>query len=269
MTPGQRSTPAGFPWPDISNPLCVLAVNEGVEERPKRRKRRRCENVTAADWSEAAPPGGLDESSMHPSQSGHSWTNVAEAEAVVASVGRLLCAPIAQRVPAASIGVVTFYKAQAELIRRRLDACTSADCTLVECSTVDSFQGREKEVILVSCVRAQSSGRVGGAARTARANLGFLRDGRRLNVALTRAKRGLIVVCHPPTLANSALLAADAGGESAARTSAGGGASSGGRGAGGVGAGLSRPAVDGALCLARLLDEAASSRLLMDVRQLN
>ena len=54
------------------------------------------------------------------------------------------------------------------------------------------YQGREKEVIVLSAVRANDSG-----------EMGFLTDRRRLNVAITRAKRGFILLGNPKTLRNN------------------------------------------------------------------
>ena len=58
----------------------------------------------------------------------------------------------------------------------------------VRVSTVDSFQGQEKGVIIVSCVRAGGS------------NIGFLNDRKRVNVTLTRAQHSLFIVGHRDTL---------------------------------------------------------------------
>ena len=61
-------------------------------------------------------------------------------------------------------------------------------------STVDAFQGQERDIILITCVRANKLGKVG-----------FLKNKRRLNVALTRAKNAIIVVGNEKTLASEGL----------------------------------------------------------------
>jgi superfamily I DNA and/or RNA helicase len=59
----------------------------------------------------------------------------------------------------------------------------------LEIDTVDGFQGREKEAVVISLVRSNSQGEIG-----------FLADTRRLNVALTRARRKLIVLGDSATI---------------------------------------------------------------------
>ena len=83
------------------------------------------------------------------------------------------------------IGIITPYAGQVRAIRNSM----SEKLDGVEVRTVDGYQGREKEVIIFSCVRSNSE-----------RNVGFLSESRRLNVALTRAKRGLIVIGDPDTL---------------------------------------------------------------------
>jgi len=81
------------------------------------------------------------------------------------------------------IGVITPYDDQVDLLKREIED--------IEISTVDGFQGREKEVILISFVRSNP-----------KKEIGFLKDLRRLNTALTRPKRKLIAVGDSETLSS-------------------------------------------------------------------
>ena len=83
------------------------------------------------------------------------------------------------------IGIITPYLAQVKRIRQMLET----DDLLCEVKSVDGFQGREKEVILISFVRSN-------LAR----EIGFVKDRRRLNVAMTRAKTKLIMIGDMETL---------------------------------------------------------------------
>mmetsp|Transcript_30043 Transcript_30043/g.84639 ORF Transcript_30043/g.84639 Transcript_30043/m.84639 type:complete len:1295 (+) Transcript_30043:66-3950(+) len=89
------------------------------------------------------------------------------------------------------VGVVTPYVAQVRILKRMLRGVVpeNADPELLEVASVDNFQGREKDLIVFSAVRSNRSGTVG-----------FLADWRRLNVMLTRARRGLVVVGNSRTL---------------------------------------------------------------------
>ena len=95
-----------------------------------------------------------------------------------------------------SIGVVTPYSGQVQLIKSMIasnpeitSSLAGKKATTIEVMSVDGYQGRERDVIILSAVRSNRNG-----------NIGFLKDWRRLNVALTRARTALLVVGDLETL---------------------------------------------------------------------
>jgi superfamily I DNA and/or RNA helicase len=90
-----------------------------------------------------------------------------------------------------SIGMITPYRAQVDYLQKLADASASIETTgkLMTINTVDAFQGQERDVIVISLVRSNSKGEVG-----------FLGDIRRTNVAMTRARKKLIVIGDSATL---------------------------------------------------------------------
>ncbi|MCC7380524.1 MAG: AAA family ATPase [Deltaproteobacteria bacterium] len=103
-------------------------------------------------------------------------------------VARVVRALISNGLTPDVIGVITPYAAQVALLLERLSEYTARG---LEIDTVDGFQGREKEAIIFDAVRSNAGGEVG-----------FLSDQRRLNVALTRAKRKLVIVADSSTLSH-------------------------------------------------------------------
>ncbi|KDR78403.1 hypothetical protein GALMADRAFT_1319277 [Galerina marginata CBS 339.88] len=132
---------------------------------------------------------------------GRSRINITEAHIVASVVEDLLLNNPLLR--GRDIGIIAPYAAQVTLLTRLLNTdvayCQRFKEVLgdqramhfeqIEIKTVDGFEGREKEVIIFSTVRNNSAG-----------HIGFLADKKRLNVGLTRAKRGLFVVGSISTL---------------------------------------------------------------------
>lgn len=151
VTSPERRPLAGFPWPREEFPVAFIPVR-GIE---------------------------MDD--------GVSKYNELEAEAACRAVQSLL---EGGQCTLSDIAVVTPYAAQARLIRRmtrRLMDATGPP--YIEVSSVDGFQGREKEAVVFSAVRSNDYGAIG-----------FTSDWRRVNVSFTRARRALIVIGNDVTL---------------------------------------------------------------------
>ncbi len=117
---------------------------------------------------------------------GASSYNVGMAERTDAEVRRI----ISRGVVPAQIAVITPYRAQVAQLRKRLPDGVDVD-------TIDAFQGRESEVVVVDLVRSNDLGEIG-----------FLADTRRMNVALTRARRLLLVLGDSATIGQHSYYAA-------------------------------------------------------------
>ena len=121
---------------------------------------------------------GFEEKLEEGSQSRY---NVEESDLVIEELEKLLKAGVKPE----DIAVISPYSAQVRLLADQIDNPN------IEIDSVDSFQGREKEVVIVSLVRSNLEG-----------ELGFLNDTRRMNVAMTRARRKLFVIGDSATLAS-------------------------------------------------------------------
>ncbi|KAL4460510.1 hypothetical protein ABPG74_000261 [Tetrahymena malaccensis] len=159
VTFNDRQFHGDFPWPNKNKPLMFLN-SCGVEEI---------------------------------SSSGTSYLNRQETALIEDIVFRLIKA----KVKSEQIGIITPYKGQRFYIGDYLSKNGRLNHVLyrqIEIASVDGFQGREKDYIIISCVRSNEC-----------QGIGFLTDPRRLNVAITRARYGLIIVGNAKVLARDNL----------------------------------------------------------------
>ncbi|KAH8947378.1 hypothetical protein BDL97_11G037900 [Sphagnum fallax] len=127
------------------------------------------------------------------SASGTSYLNRTEA----ANVEKIVTTFLRSGVIPSQIGVITPYEGQRAYIVNYMARNGSLRQQLykeIEVASVDSFQGREKDFIILSCVRSNEH-----------QGIGFLNDPRRLNVALTRAQYGLVILGNPKVLSKQPL----------------------------------------------------------------
>ena len=154
-----RRLPLDFPWPQTDKPM-MFHVASGQEEI---------------------------------AGSGTSFLNRTEAANVEKIVTKFLRAGVKPE----QIGVVTPYEGQRSFLVQYLQYQGQLHAKIycdIEIASVDAFQGREKDIIIISCVRSNEH-----------QGIGFLSDPRRLNVALTRAKYAVIVVGNPKVLSRHPL----------------------------------------------------------------
>lgn len=127
------------------------------------------------------------------SASGTSYLNRTEAQNVEKIVTRFFKAGVQPQ----DIGIITPYEGQRSYVVSSMQASGTfkkEHYKEIEVASVDAFQGREKDFIVLSCVRSNDH-----------QGIGFLSDPRRLNVALTRAKYGLVILGNPKVLSKHPL----------------------------------------------------------------
>lgn len=93
------------------------------------------------------------------------------------------------------IGIITFYSKQAELLKKMVDEEFPSDSKRISVGTVDSFQGKEFDVVMLSAVRSN-------AETDMNKRVGFLNNNNRLCVSFSRAKRLLVTIGDSVTVAN-------------------------------------------------------------------
>eukprot|EP00922_Rhytidocystis_sp_ex-Travisia-forbesii_P024208 GHVS01035565.1.p2 GENE.GHVS01035565.1~~GHVS01035565.1.p2 ORF type:complete len:740 (-),score=123.17 GHVS01035565.1:3464-5683(-) len=177
----------------------TLVADESVSDRTL------SDEVASVLWVDTCGlPGYHEEEQVVDKGAVHGLSRCNEMEALV--VVRYICRLVLEMgVPCRDICVISPYNKQVRTIRDKLQTQQldqrylswanwpdSVDLRTITVCSVDGFQGRESDVVIVSLVRSNPQ-----------AEVGFLCESRRLNVALTRAKRHLVIVADSGTLRDS------------------------------------------------------------------
>lgn len=126
--------------------------------------------------------------------SSHSLSNPTEVETAISLYNRLLRQFSTHGELDFRVGIISMYRGQLVELKSRFAKRFGRDIIgKIDFNTVDGFQGQEKDIIILSCVRA-------GPGVT---SVGFLADVRRMNVAITRSRSSLYILGHTATLERS------------------------------------------------------------------
>ena len=183
---------------DYDHPITWIDTGEGSEERRVKSEEFNSSSDDASEGSEEQENSSLftHHSSLYKEQFvGESFgrINKAEAELTLLTLAEYFTKIGKQRVLSESIdvGIISPYRAQVQYLKKLIKKYEffKPYRRLISVNTVDGFQGQERDVILISLVRSNDEGQIG-----------FLKDLRRMNVAMTRARMKLIILGNKDTM---------------------------------------------------------------------
>ena len=183
---------------DYDHPITWIDTGEGSEERRVKSEEFNSSSDDASEGSEEQENSSLftHHSSLYKEQFvGESFgrINKAEAELTLLTLAEYFTKIGKQRVLSESIdvGIISPYRAQVQYLKKLIKKYEffKPYRRLISVNTVDGFQGQERDVILISLVRSNDKGQIG-----------FLKDLRRMNVAMTRARMKLIILGNKDTM---------------------------------------------------------------------
>ena len=183
---------------DYDHPITWIDTGEESEERRVKSEEFNSSSDDASEESEEQENSSLftHHSSLYKEQFvGESFgrINKAEAELTLLTLAEYFTKIGKQRVLSESIdvGIISPYRAQVQYLKKLIKKYEffKPYRRLISVNTVDGFQGQERDVILISLVRSNDEGQIG-----------FLKDLRRMNVAMTRARMKLIILGNKDTM---------------------------------------------------------------------